>query len=154
MFIGEAPGEEEDRQGVPFVGAAGHLLDKMIAAMQFKREDVYIANVVKCHPQKNRNPNPNEVAACLPFLLRQIEMVGPRVIVLLGAVPLAALFHKTGITRIHGEWLDFHGIPTLPTFHPAYLLRYADAKRQAWDDLKKVMQFLGKAPPQKPSRKP
>ncbi|MDD3117584.1 MAG: uracil-DNA glycosylase [Victivallales bacterium] len=144
MFIGEGPGFDEDRIGRPFVGKAGQLLDKMIAAMQFTREEVFIANIVKCRPPGNRNPQPDEAAACLPFLQRQIELIRPRVIVLLGAVPLEHLLHQRGIRRLRGQWQEYHGIPVMPTYHPAYLLRFPEGKREAWDDLQRVMKVFGK----------
>ncbi|NOY82511.1 MAG: uracil-DNA glycosylase [Kiritimatiellaeota bacterium] len=146
MFIGEGPGVDEDRQGRPFVGAAGQLLTRMIEAMQFRREDVYIANIVKCHPPGNRNPHPAEAEACLPYLYRQIALVQPKVIVLLGAVPLHFLLGAKGITHCHGQWREFRGIPVMPTFHPAFLLRSPHFKRGAWEDLQAVMLKFGKAP--------
>lgn len=148
MFIGEGPRADEDRQGTPSVGRAGHLLTKMIAAMQFTREEVYITNIVKCRPPGNRNPNPNESAECLPYLLRQIELVKPKVIVLLGSVPLQLLLGKTDINRAHGVWHELMGARVMPTFHPSYLLRSPLKKREAWEDLQKVMHVLGKQPSQ------
>lgn len=145
MFIGEGPGKDEDEQGRPFVGKSGQLLTKMINAMGYQREEVYIANIVKCRPPNNRNPLPDEAEVCLPFLLRQIEIVKPKLIILLGAVPLKYLLNKTGITRLHGEWCEFNNIKTLPTFHPAFLLRDPRQKKFAWEDLQKAMQFLGKS---------
>ena len=156
MFIGEGPGEEEDRQGVPFVGRAGQLLTKMIAAMKRSRAKdapgesaVYIANIVKCRPPGNRNPEPPEAQACIGYLKRQIALVRPRAIVLLGAVPLLGLMGLTGITRRRGQWLDYEGIPVMPTFHPAYLLRFerfpaqfVQNKRLVWQDLQMVMERL------------
>lgn len=150
MFIGEGPGRDEDRQGLPFVGAAGQLLDRMITAMQFSRPEVYIANIVKCRPPHNRNPEPAEAEACLPYLYRQIELVSPQVIVLLGAVPLRFLLGKRGIRALRGQWLDFRGIPVMPTYHPAYLLRAPQAKREVWSDLQQVMLRLGKDPAKTP----
>ena len=150
MFIGEGPGYDEDQQGIPFVGKAGQLLTKMIQAMQFARSEVYIANIVKCRPPGNRNPEPEEVSACLPYLHRQIELVKPEVIVLLGAVPLRSLIGGQSIRRERGEWRDYQGISVMPTFHPSYLLRLPQAKRDVWGDLQQVMQRLGKAP--KPPR--
>ena len=144
MFIGEGPGMDEDKQGRPFVGAAGQLLDKMIIAMQYKREDVYIANIVKCRPPDNRNPEEDEAAQCLPYLKRQIELVSPKVIVVLGAVPLLRLLGKTGIMKLRGQWDEYNGIKVMPTFHPAFLLRSPEAKKDVWRDLQQVMQFLGK----------
>ncbi|QSH42564.1 uracil-DNA glycosylase [Lentisphaerota bacterium] len=145
MFIGEGPGFDEDRQGRPFVGKAGMLLTKMINAMQFSREQVYIANIVKCRPPGNRNPLPEEAETCLPFLRRQIDLVQPRVLVLLGAVPLKFLLKKTGIMRSRGHWEEYQSIRVMPTFHPAYLLRNPSAKRDTWQDLQQVMQIFGKA---------
>lgn len=144
MFIGEGPGYDEDQQGRPFVGKAGELLTKMINAMQFSREQVYIANIVKCRPPKNRNPLPEEANVCLPYLQRQIELIQPKVIVVLGAVPLKYLLNKMGIMRLRGQWDSYNGIKVMPTFHPAYLLRNPDAKREVWSDLQQVMQLFGK----------
>ncbi len=145
MFIGEGPGAEEDAQGRPFVGEAGVLLTKMIQAMQFTRESVYIANIVKCRPPGNRNPADDEAAACLKYLKRQIALIAPDAIVTLGAVPLRFLLETDGITRSRGKWRDYRGIPVMPTFHPAYLLRNAAAKREVWADLQQVMARFGKA---------
>lgn len=147
MFIGEGPGENEDLQGLPFVGKAGELLTRMIAAMGFDRwKDTYIANVVKCRPPGNRNPEDSEAFPCLPYLDRQIELIRPKVIVLLGAVPLLYLLNKRGITRLHGQWFEYKGIRTLPTFHPAYLLRNPAMKADAWKDLQTVMREFGRVP--------
>ena len=143
MFIGEGPGAEEDASGRPFVGAAGQLLDKMIAAMHLAREDVYIANIVKCRPPGNRMPGEDEAAACIGYLKKQIELVQPEVIVLLGGTALHFLLQVDGITRYRGRWQDYNNIPVMPTFHPAFLLRKAEAKREAWHDLKLVMAKLG-----------
>jgi len=145
MFIGEVPGSDEDAQGIPFVGEVGQLLTKMINAMQFQRSGVYIANIVKCHPPKNRDPQDTEAEACIPYLQRQIELVSPKVIVILGALPLQYLLNQKGITRLRGKWMDYHGIKTMPTFHPAYLLRNPDAKKDVWTDLQKVMELFGKS---------
>lgn len=145
MFIGEGPGRDEDLQGIPFVGEAGQLLTKMINAMQYQRSDVYIANIVKCRPPQNRNPEDGEAETCLPYLKRQIQLVNPKVIVVLGAVPLKYLLKKTGITKMRGIWDDYDGIRVMPTFHPAYLLRNPSAKKQVWEDLQKVMKVLGKS---------
>ena len=148
MFIGEGPGGDEDRQGRPFVGPAGQLLDKMIAAMQFRREEVYIANIVKCRPPRNRAPMPEEAEMCLPFLQEQIRLVRPEVIVLLGATAVHYLLKRQeGIMRIRGRWLEYGGVPVMPTYHPAFLLRQEQAKRDAWEDLKQVMRRFGKEPP-------
>ena len=145
MFIGEGPGYDEDMQGRPFVGRAGQLLNKMIAAMQFAREEVYIANVVKCRPPGNRVPSPDEAAACIGYLKRQIKLVQPEVIVLLGATAVNFLLGKRdGITKLRGKWLGYEGIPVMPTFHPAFLLRQESAKREAWADLQQVMKVFGK----------
>ena len=146
MFIGEGPGKDEDEQGIPFVGRAGQLLTKMINAMQFTREEVYIANIVKCRPPENRNPSDDEAEKCLPYLNRQIDIIRPKVIVLLGAVPLKYLLGLNGITKIRGTWYEYRGIKIMPTLHPAYLLRNPPAKKEAWEDLQKVMKFFGKKP--------
>ena len=146
MFVGEAPGADEDASGRPFVGRAGQLLTKMIEAINLKREDVYIANILKSRPPNNRNPEAEEVRACIPFLYRQIAVVRPRLIVTLGNPATQGLLEtKTGISRLRGEFQDFPriaGIKLLPTFHPAYLLRSPDKKREAWEDMKKVRAFL------------
>ena len=143
MFIGEGPGADEDATGRPFVGAAGQLLDKMIAAMHLAREDVYIANIVKCRPPGNRMPAPEEAAACIGYLKKQIELIRPEVIVLLGGTALTFLLEINGITKYRGRWQNYNDIPVMPTFHPAFLLRKAEAKREAWHDLKLVMAKLG-----------
>jgi DNA polymerase len=143
VFVGEAPGRDEDLQGTPFVGAAGQLLTKMILAMGLKREEVYICNILKDRPPGNRTPLPEEVEACLPFLEAQLAIVQPKVICLLGAVAAKALLGPyVSIMKIRGEVRDYHGIPLIPTLHPAYLLRNPAAKRLAWEDLKKVKQVL------------
>jgi DNA polymerase len=143
MFIGEGPGADEDRTGRPFVGQAGKLLDEMIFALGFERPQVYIGNVVKCRPPGNRDPGEDEMAACAQFLDRQIELIGPRVIVALGRVAARRL---TGTDKpmgaLRGRWTPYRGIPLIPIFHPAYLLRNELAKRTAWDDLKSVQQRL------------
>ncbi len=146
MFVGEGPGADEDATGRPFVGRAGQLLTKMIEAIDLKREDVYIANVVKSRPPGNRAPEKDEVEACIPFLFRQIASIHPKLIVALGNPAMQALLDtKIGITKMRGEFQDYpriEGIKVLPTFHPAYLLRSPDKKKEAWDDLKKVRDFL------------
>ncbi|MBM3860356.1 MAG: uracil-DNA glycosylase [Verrucomicrobia bacterium] len=148
MFIGEAPGADEDAQGEPFVGRAGQLLTKIIEAMGMKREEVYIANVLKCRPPENRTPLPDETANCLPYLQRQIEMIRPKVIVALGATALRALLDiQIGITKMRGNWYAYHDIPIMPTFHPAYLLRNPPAKKEVWQDMKTVLAKLGREVP-------
>ncbi len=148
MFIGEGPGRDEDLQGRPFVGKAGELLEKMISAIGLSRQEVYIANVVKCRPPDNRTPLPDEAAKCLPFLRRQIELIQPKVIVTLGATPLRELLGiNTGITRIRGQWQRLEamgGIPVMPTFHPAYVLRQytQDVRRAVWEDLKAAKTWM------------
>jgi uracil-DNA glycosylase family 4 len=145
VFVGEAPGADEDAQGEPFVGAAGQLLTKMIEAMGFRREDVYICNVIKCRPPNNRNPEPDEVAACEPFLKKQLAALHPRVIVTLGKFAAQCLLRvDTPITRLRGQMRSYEGIPLMPTYHPAYLLREPSRKREAWEDLQAVMSLLGK----------
>ena len=147
MFVGEGPGADEDAQGEPFVGRAGQLLTKMIEAMGYRREEVYIANVVKCRPPGNRNPEPDEIEACEPFLRRQIEAVGPRVIVALGKFAAQTLLRSAiPITKLRGTWSTYGGVKLMPTFHPAYLLRIPDEKKMAWADLQLVMAELGKGP--------
>lgn len=154
LFVGEAPGRDEDLRGEPFVGRAGQLLDKMIAAMGFSRAEVFIANVLKCRPPDNRTPTPDEMALCLPFLRRQIELVRPRVIVALGATAYRGLTGDPGanISKFRGLWQKFGDIPLMPTFHPAYLLRAPAAKRVVWQDLQKVLAFLGRTPPPIPKK--
>lgn len=148
VFVGEAPGEEEDEQGLAFVGASGQLLSKMIAAMGLERGDVHIINAIKCRPPKNRTPLPDEVAACFPYLKAQIAAMRPRVVVALGAVATKALLGpQAGVTKLRGTWQSFEGIPMMPTYHPSYLLRYPDAKRASWSDLQAVLKHLGRTPP-------
>lgn len=143
MFVGEAPGHEEDVQGYPFVGPAGKLLDKMIFAMGLRREEVYVANILKCRPPNNREPRPDEVEACYPFLKRQIELVSPRIICTLGR-PAANTLLRTNAAMgaLRGRWHTFDGIRLMPTYHPAYLLRSPGQKRAAWQDLKQVILAL------------
>jgi uracil-DNA glycosylase family 4 len=144
MFVGEAPGEDEDKKGEPFVGKAGQLLTKMIEAMGLGREDVYICNTVKCRPPNNRNPEPDELASCEPFLKGQLAAVQPEAIVTLGKFAAQALLRdETPISRMRGNWREYQGIPVMPTFHPAYLLRSPQEKGKVWDDLQQVMKKLG-----------
>ncbi|HXT69883.1 MAG TPA: uracil-DNA glycosylase [Vicinamibacterales bacterium] len=147
MFVGEAPGADEDIQGEPFVGRAGQLLTKIIESIGLKRSDVYIANVLKCRPPNNRNPEPDEVATCQPFLFRQIDTIQPKVIVALGTFAAHALLGTdVPISRIRGKVHDFRGgILLIPTFHPAFLLRSPDRKRDVWEDMKKVRDLLADA---------
>jgi DNA polymerase len=148
MFVGEGPGHDEDIQGLPFVGRSGELLTKIIAAMGFRREEVYIANVVKCRPPENRTPQPDEIANCLPYLLSQIELIQPKVLVALGATAVRALLDvQLGITKMRGHWYTFRDIPIMPTFHPAYLLRNPPAKKEVWEDMKAVLEKLGREVP-------
>ena len=145
VFVGEAPGEEEDKQGIPFVGAAGQLLTKMIEAMKLSRDTVYICNVVKCRPPANRNPEPEEIQSCEPFLRAQLRVIKPKVIVALGKFAAQTLLRDdTAITRMRGQWRQYEGIDLMPTFHPAYLLRSPDEKKKAWMDLQEVMKRLGR----------
>lgn len=146
VFVGEGPGYEEDQQGRPFVGEAGQLLTKIIeGGMKLKRSDVYICNIVKCRPPGNRTPQPDEIEACKPFVMRQIEAIKPRAIVTLGNVPTQTLLNtKEGITKLRGGWRIYKDIPLMPTFHPAYLLRNPADKRLVWDDIQKVMAELEK----------
>jgi DNA polymerase len=143
MFVGEAPGADEDIQGVPFVGRAGQLLTKIIEAINLKRDDVYIANVIKCRPPGNRNPDPDEVDACEGFLFRQIDSIQPKVIVALGTFAAKALLKtQDPISRLRGRIYDYRGAKLIPTFHPAFLLRSPDRKRDVWEDMKKVRALL------------
>jgi DNA polymerase len=144
MFVGEGPGEDEDRKGEPFVGRAGQLLTEIITnGMGLSRSDVYIANVVKCRPPGNRNPEPDEIAACKPFLLSQIDAVAPKVIVALGKFAAHTLLDTAlPISKLRGRWFDFRGRRLMPTFHPSYLLRTPSEKKLAWEDIKLVMQAL------------
>jgi DNA polymerase len=150
VFIGEGPGADEDYQGLPFVGRAGKLLTQMIEAMGLQRRDVYICNVVKCRPPENRAPEPDEVTTCSPYLLRQIDVIQPKVIVCLGAVAAKTLLETTrGISQFCGQWLEWRGHKLIATYHPAYLLRNPNAKGEVWKDLQKVMAELGLQPPKK-----
>lgn len=143
MFIGEGPGADEDRQGIPFVGRAGQLLTKIIQAIDLRRQDVYIANIVKCRPPGNRDPHPEEVAACRPYLERQIELVAPRVIVALGRVAAQALLGEaTPIGKLRGHWHSAFDTAVMPTYHPAALLRNSALKRPVWDDMQRVRDRL------------
>jgi DNA polymerase len=145
MFVGEGPGADEDQQGIPFVGRAGQLLTQIIKAMGYERDAVYIANIVKCRPPGNRAPEPDEIAACQPFLRRQIEAIKPHVIVALGSTAAQALLGTTQpISRLRGRFHDLDGVRVMPTFHPSYLLRTPSAKREVWEDMKVVMKALGK----------
>lgn len=143
MFVGEGPGADEDRQGIPFAGKAGQLLTKIIESMGFKRDDVYIANVVKCRPPQNRNPEEDEIEACKPFVLKQIELVKPKIIMCLGKFAAQEVLNtKVPITKMRGTFREHNGIPVMPSFHPAYLLRNPEAKKEMWADCKKVMAKL------------
>jgi DNA polymerase len=148
MFIGEAPGRDEDVQGRPFVGRAGQLLTKIIQAMTFQREEVYITNIIKCRPPGNRNPQGNEIASCKDYLLAQIDMISPKVIVTLGKVAADFFIRSSlGMTALRGDFYDFENIKVMPTFHPSYLIRNEgnrNLKKMVWEDMKKVMAFLGK----------
>ena len=152
VFVGEGPGAGEDAQGLPFVARAGKLLTQMIEAMGLQRKDVYICNVVKCRPPENRTPEPDEVATCSPYLLRQIDVINPKVLVCLGAVAAKTLLETNrGITQFRGQWLEWRGRKLIATYHPAYLLRNPNAKGEVWKDLQKVMAELGLQPPKKKS---
>lgn len=150
-FVGEGPGADEDAQGYPFVGKAGQLLDRMIEAMGFSRDDVYVCNIVKCRPPKNRKPEPDEMATCRPYLAEQLELLNPNVIVALGATAVEGLLGiGGGITRLRGKWRLYQGrIAVMPTFHPAYLLRTPEAKRDVWQDLQEVLRHMGRPVPGK-----
>jgi DNA polymerase len=145
VFVGEAPGEDEDRQAEPFVGKAGQLLNKMIQAMGLKREQVYIANIVKCRPPNNRNPEPDEIASCEPFLMEQLDAIQPAVICALGNFAAQTLLRtRVKISQLRGKFHDYRSIKVMPTFHPAYLLRNPQDKKLVWEDLQKVMAELNK----------
>jgi DNA polymerase len=151
MFVGEAPGADEDAQGEPFVGLAGQTLNKIIAATGLKREDVFIGNILKCRPDTpgqsagNRKPTPAEMQICIPWLLAQIDIIRPKVLVALGATAVEGLLGKTGISKLRGNWQSYRGIPLMPTYHPAYLLRNQalSEKRKVWEDMLQVMEKLG-----------
>ncbi|MDI7269659.1 MAG: uracil-DNA glycosylase [Myxococcota bacterium] len=146
-FVGEGPGAEEDRRGEPFVGRAGQLLDKIVVAMGLRRGDVYIANTVKCRPPENRTPSPDEMKACCPYLARQIETVTPQVIVALGRPAVQVLLGTAAsMSNVRGRFHRHRGVPVMPTYHPAYLLRNPAAKKQTWDDIRQVMRFLEEHP--------
>ena len=148
LFVGEGPGFYEDQQGRPFVGAAGQFLEELLAAIGLKRQDVFITNVVKHRPPGNRDPEPDEIEACEPFLRAQIAAIGPRVIVALGRFAVQTLLRDgSPISKQRGRWREYQGVRCMPTFHPAYLLRNPPEKAKAWDDLKLVMKEFGKAPP-------
>lgn len=144
VFVGEAPGADEDEQGLPFVGRAGQLLTKMIEAMGLTRDRVYICNVIKCRPPDNRNPELDEINSCEPFLKKQLALIKPKVIVALGRYACQSLLKVEGsLSEIQGQWKQYEGIDLMPTFHPAYLLRSPSKKKEAWEDLQKVMARLG-----------
>jgi DNA polymerase len=143
MFVGEAPGADEDEQGRPFVGRAGQLLTKMIEAMGYTREQVYIANIIKCRPPNNRNPEPDEIESCSPFLDHQIRLINPQVIVTLGKFAGQTLLQTPiPITKLRGSWHRYKNIDVMPTYHPAYLLRNPSAKKDVWTDLQKVIEKM------------
>jgi DNA polymerase len=143
MFVGEGPGAEEDLQGRPFVGQAGQLLNNLLNKLGLRREEVYIANILKSRPPGNRDPEPDEVAACLPFLIKQIESIRPRVIVTLGKIATNNLLNiDAQITKIRGNWQKFHNIRVMPTFHPSYLLRFPKERHKTWEDMQQVMEYL------------
>jgi uracil-DNA glycosylase family 4 len=143
MFVGEAPGAEEDLQGVPFVGAAGQLLNNLLSKLGLRREEVYITNIVKSRPPGNRDPEADEIAACLPFLEKQIQAIRPRVIVTLGRIATQALLGtREPLTRLRGHWQRYHDIRVMPTFHPSYLLRAPQERRKTWADMQQVMEYL------------
>ena len=148
VFIGEGPGADEDRQGIPFVGRAGKLLTKIIEAMGLTRDEVFIGNIVKCRPPQNRAPLPDETEACMPYLKQQLALLKPKVIICLGASAVKGLLDvQTGITRLRGTWMSFEGIDVMPTFHPAYLLRNSAGKKPVWEDMQAVLERLGRKPP-------
>jgi DNA polymerase len=143
MFVGEAPGADEDEQGIPFVGRAGQLLTRIIESIGLRRQDVYIANVIKCRPPQNRNPEPDEVEKCSPFLFRQIDTVQPKIICALGKFAAQTLLDTSiPITQLRGKFFDKFGVKVIPTFHPSYLLRNPAAKREVWEDMKAIRRML------------
>ncbi|MBI2001717.1 MAG: uracil-DNA glycosylase [candidate division NC10 bacterium] len=149
VFVGEAPGADEDAQGEPFVGRAGQLLTKIIQAMGMQREDVYICNIIKCRPPNNRTPESDEILACQPFLLKQLQAIGPQFICALGGPATQTLLRtKEPISRLRGKFYDFHGTPLLPTFHPAFLLRNPHEKKTVWEDMKLLLREMQSAGPQ------
>ncbi len=153
LFVGEAPGEDEDRQGEAFIGRAGQLLTRLITRMGYTRDAVFIANIVKCRPPGNRKPAPDEMAACFPFLRRQIAVLQPKVMVALGATALAALVSPDArISKTRGQWQVFEGIPLMPTYHPSYLLRNPSASWDVWNDMVRVLERLGRPVPPDPRR--
>jgi DNA polymerase len=148
VFVGEGPGYEEDRQGQPFVGAAGHLLTKIIQAMRLTREQVYICNIIKCRPPGNRDPETDEIQACSPLLVRQLKAISPDFIVALGSFAARTLLETTApISKLRGRFHEFMGIKVMPTYHPAFLLRNPEKKRQAWEDIQKLMKEMGISSP-------
>jgi DNA polymerase len=139
VFVGEAPGRDEDLQGEPFVGQAGQLLNKIIQAIQLSREQVYIGNIIKCRPPENRNPEPDEIMACEPFLIKQLQVIRPKLICALGAFAAQTLLKtEEKISSLRGKFHEYQGIPLMPTYHPAYLLRNPNRKREVWEDMKKI----------------
>lgn len=143
LIVGEAPGREEDLKGEPFVGEAGQLLDRILLAIGMQREDVYLCNVLKCHPPNNRDPQPDEMATCEAFLMRQIAAIRPQVIVSLGRFAVQSLLKNKGqLSSLRGQWQQFQGTPLMPTYHPAYLLRNPEKKRDVWEDMKEVLRLL------------
>ena len=155
MLIGEAPGEDEDLQGEPFVGKAGQLLDKILAAIDFHRNEVYIGNILKCRPQGNRDPRPEEIVSCMPYLLKQIEIIGPKVILALGRIAAQTLLGTTAsLSRLRGVVQDFHGIPMIVTYHPAALLRNPQWKRPAWEDVQRLRRLYDEIVQDKPKWQP
>ncbi len=156
LFIGEGPGEDEDKQGLAFVGRAGQMLTRLITRMGYTRDEVFIANIVKCRPPNNRKPLPEEMNFCRPYLEQQIAILKPKVIVLLGASAFEGLIPSKvpGITisKVRGKWLEYQGIPTMPTFHPSYLLRNPSAMWDVWSDMQQVLKRLGRTPPPAPAK--
>jgi len=156
LFIGEGPGEDEDRQGLAFIGRAGQLLTRLITRMGYTRDEVFIANIVKCRPPNNRKPLPEEMNMCRPYLERQIAVLKPKVIVLLGASAFEGLIPPVApgrtISKVRGKWLEYQGIPTMPTFHPSYLLRNQSAMWDVWNDMQLVLTRLGRTPPPAPAK--
>lgn len=146
VLVGEAPGEEEDRQGLPFVGAAGNLLDRLLKKLGLNRGELYITNIVKCRPPGNRNPEADEINSCLPFLKKQLQVIRPRIICLLGRIATQVLLEtSTPLNKLRGQWQEWQGIKVMPTYHPSYLLRFPEQRKKTWEDMQKVMELYRSA---------
>lgn len=142
VFCGEAPGRNEDEQGLPFVGKSGEKLTQIINLLGYHRQDVYILNVIKCRPTGNRNPTTKEIKICLPFLKKQLKLISPKFLILLGAIPFKALLGEQGLMKKHGQWYKYNNIPTMPLYHPAFLLRSPDRCKDTWEDIQELQKYL------------